>query len=144
MINLPGKVAHAVKLHLAVAGIGKAGRQSVAPLAVRHGDGEVGIGNRHVVKGVARMNIQLNLFADFGGHISIFSRWVVVEVDVQHRHHFIGRAGQVVRLIGKFVAVAVCQVDVYRSRGVAIRGDEVVFGRPAVFDFHLAAGVLAV
>ncbi len=144
MINLPGNVAHVVKLHLAVAGIGKAGRQPVTPPAVRHGDGEVGIADRHAVKGVARMDVHLNLFTHFGGHIGVFDHRVVVEVDVQHRHHFIGRAGQVVGRIGKFAAIAVFEVDVYRPGGVAVGGDEIIFSRPAVLAFHLSARMFAV
>ncbi|MDI8746436.1 hypothetical protein MJM83_34365, partial [Salmonella enterica subsp. enterica serovar Montevideo] len=42
-------------------------------------------------EGVARMNVQLNLFTHFGNHIAVFGRRVIVEVDVQHRHHFVGR-----------------------------------------------------
>ncbi len=90
------------------------------------------------------MDVQLNLFTHFGGHIGVFGRRVVVEIDVQHRHHFVGRAGQVVRRIGKFAAIAVFEVDVYRPGGVIVGGDEIIFGRPAVFAFHLSARMLAV
>ncbi len=90
------------------------------------------------------MDVELNLFTHFGGHIGVFGRRVVIEVNVQHRHHFIGRAGQVVWRVGKFAAIAVFEVDVYRPGGVVVRRDEIVFGRPTVFAFHLAARMLAV
>ncbi len=62
-----------------------------------------------------------NLLTHFGNRIAVFGRRVIVEVDLKLRHHFVvAETGQVIRLIGKFTAIAVFQVDVRRSRGVAV------------------------
>ncbi len=127
---LSGNVADAVKLHLAVAGIGKTGRSSRRP-AVRH---------MVTVKSVLAIAMPLRAlrewtfsdpFTHFGGHIGVFGRRAVVEIDVQHRHHFVGRAGQAVR------RTVICryrrfEVDAYRPGGVIVGGDEIIFsvGQP--------------